>query len=94
MTALKNEELESWLEQLRAEGTSLLECVRKVCSRCGVGLGEARDVVVESRAWASDREAFEQLNARFFEILSMSDDEIEALEAKLEREDAAKQEQP
>lgn len=50
-------DLESFLEQLRADGESIVQSIRKVHERYSLSLAEAKDAVHHSRAWESEREA-------------------------------------
>lgn len=50
------------LARLRADGFSPIESIRITRAVLRVSLGEAKEIVHTSDAWASDRDRFEQLH--------------------------------
>lgn len=67
------------LFSLRSYGVSLIGSITAWARLSGVGLGEARDTVVESETWMDQREAFWAIQEDFHVVLREAADEYEVL---------------
>lgn len=69
------------LAGLRARGAGILECVKRVRQARGCPLGEATAAVVNSPAWADERDAFWQHQRDMFEeFLEFDRDRVASVE--------------
>ena len=74
------EALNSRLVELRSRGANIIECIRyvRLCRECG--LSEAASIVVNSPAWADQREDYwHQQQEAFEEFLAAHHDRIGAI---------------
>jgi hypothetical protein len=72
--------LEARLTDLRSQGARILECIKYVMLNQGCSLAEAQNIVVNSRAWCDQKEAFLRHQEDMFEeFLDACRDRIEAI---------------
>lgn len=75
------EALAAHLIELRSRGATILECIKFVKLNQSCSLGEAKNIVVNSPAWADRRDQFLQHQQHMFdEFLASSRDEIESIQ--------------
>jgi len=72
--------LDTRLTELRSKGAGILECIRYVRLNQGCSLAQAGDIVVNSRAWVDQKEAFLRHQQEMFEeFLDYNKDRFEAI---------------
>lgn len=75
------EQLDTRMQELRADGVSILQCIKLAMTNQVCSLGEAKRIVVNSDVWQDRRDAFlqEQEDA-LQEFIDQNLDRIESIE--------------
>jgi hypothetical protein len=75
------EALDVRLVEFRSCGASIIECIKYVVLNQGCSLAEAKDIVVNSRAWSDRKEEFLRHQWDMFEeFLDVNKDRIEEIQ--------------
>lgn len=67
----QRQNMESFLQELRARGAGQIDCIKAVREIAGISLGEAKEIVHYSRTWADMREASEALHETAYKALEI-----------------------
>ena len=73
------------IRQMRALGWNKIDCIKTLRDHAGIRLGEAKDIVHLSPAWADTYEADEALHDTLERVATLSDEEAAALIAEEKR---------
>jgi hypothetical protein len=75
------EQLDTQMQELRADGVSILQCIKFAMTNQECSLGEAKRIVVNSDVWHDRREAFLQEQEDALQVfIDQNLDRIESIE--------------